>query len=229
MRDSASTSPVARARWFFLVWTMSWLLCCGWGAGAFAAGGTFSSQVVQVGKTGVEKRWRLYATPDAVRTEGDLDSRPVVKIYHHGRQLTWLILPQEKVYTEVPVVPPRPTLPDAADSPCRTQATMRCDKVGQVMLDGRPALLWRIHVREDGQRESWPLQSEIWVDAALGVAVAERYADGERMRMTHIQEGPQPPELFQVPAGYRQVERAQLKQLLNSGTSPPAAPGDKGR
>jgi hypothetical protein len=59
-----------------------------------------------------------------------------------------------------------------------------------------------------------------WVDAKLHVVIKVQ-GDGFGMEIKNIHEGPQPPELFAVPAGYQKMDIQQLMQ------SDPAAPPPK--
>jgi len=103
-----------------------------------------------------------------------------------GRTLMWL--------DELRMMPLRQIYPDGTVSELRL--------VKNEQLNGRNTEKWELMVtRTDGQTMS----SNQWFDLELKIAVREEMAGGYMRELRNIQVGPQPPELFVIPQGYRKV------------------------
>jgi len=75
--------------------------------------------------------------------------------------------------------------------------------VGMEERDGRQTEKWE-RVRTGPDRRSF--RSWQWYDPGLGIAVREEIPGGFVRELTGIRIGPQDPDLFMVPPGYRRVE-----------------------
>lgn len=151
----------------------------------------FSADVVSTSKDGA-MRGKAYVTDNAARIEMPgmgasitrMDARKVI-----------VIMDSERMYMEQPFDP-------------RTAASMR-DKVegevertllGAETIDGRPTKKYSVITESMGRREDM-LQ---WIDDATGIPLKTSAANGEWMvEYKNLKTGPQDPELFEVPAGYK--------------------------
>jgi len=83
--------------------------------------------------------------------------------------------------------------------------------VGQENLQGRNVEKWEMTINPpSGQGD--PVKTLQWYDPALKVFVRQELAGGGVSELRDIQVGPQPKELFQVPAGYQLVQPPQQQQ-----------------
>jgi|SRR5687767_9352889 len=90
-------------------------------------------------------------------------------------------------------------LPDLQSSPCTYQPDATCTKVGTEELNGRKADKWEM------KTEANPEPKFIWIDHRLRIAIRTQQGDSS-YELKNIQEGPQDPTWFQVPAGYTRME-----------------------
>ncbi|MBF0271651.1 MAG: hypothetical protein HQL98_06290 [Magnetococcales bacterium] len=173
----------------------------------------------------MQTRGRMYVSPEGIRGESQRNGVAVVMIHHTARKTVWTLIPSQKSYTErTGVEPARPPLPDEANSPCRHDKSLICRQVGMENLEGRRTLHWEIRMRGPDNRES--LQAHLWIDPRLGMAIREQYADGLSVELSHIQEGPQPSELFVIPENFQKTALDSTPQTPPSagGNSPPTGP-----
>ena len=75
--------------------------------------------------------------------------------------------------------------------------------LGEERLDGRPVERWEKKTTYPDGRITLSTQ---WYDPELQIAVREELADGKFRALRDIRVEPQPVQLFEVPAGYRQLE-----------------------
>jgi hypothetical protein len=84
--------------------------------------------------------------------------------------------------------------------------------VGEETVNGRQTEKWKIEMtRPDGQTVS----TFEWYDPELGMAVKQEFPGGMVSELTNIRVGPQPDQLFGIPAGYERM------------SMPPGAPGQE--
>ncbi|OSM06918.1 hypothetical protein MAIT1_00198 [Magnetofaba australis IT-1] len=160
---------------------------------------------------------RLYVGPLGIRTEAFRGSEKVVVIHRRDLRSVWMLFPARKVYWSQPLQADAfPPLPDDPRSPCQTDLALSCQLEGTQSLDGRETERWRVN--RVAQQKVEPL-AQLWVDRALGVVIAERYADGAQMRMRRIAEGLPPPALFELPSGYTQEAMPSSRSQQPAGSS----------
>ena len=90
--------------------------------------------------------------------------------------------------------------PDDADHPCNADPEVTCKKIGSETFIGRDVDIYRVTDVEDGV----PSESTIWFDRELLFPVKIEDSDGI-MEAVSIEVGKQPDNLFEIPAGYREM------------------------
>jgi hypothetical protein len=107
-------------------------------------------------------------------------------------------------------------VPVNPDDPCRQWQAMaqiagvtdqgaawRCDRIGDESIAGHRAIKYRgISPRED--------RYLIWIDPRIDFVVKLEANDGSTVEAANIQEGPQPAQLFEIPAGYAKFDPQKL-------------------
>jgi hypothetical protein len=107
-------------------------------------------------------------------------------------------------------------VPVDQDDPCRQWQAMaqiagvtdqgaawRCERIGDEAIAGRRTIKYRgISPRED--------RYLIWIDPRIDFVVRLEADDGSTVEVANIQEGPQPPQLFEIPAGYVKFDPQKL-------------------
>ena len=91
--------------------------------------------------------------------------------------------------------------PDDDEHPCRSDPNVSCEKIGADTFLGRPVDKYRVADVEDGN----PVESIIWFDRELLFPIKIESDEGN-MEATSIEIGPQPAELFEIPAGYSEMQ-----------------------
>ena len=88
-----------------------------------------------------------------------------------------------------------------------------CKKLGSERLNGRNTQKWEITSTRGGK-------GYLWVDPRLAFVI--RMQDQEGLtELRNIEEGPQPPNLFELPAGYRRMETAGVRETSHGGAEAP--------
>ncbi|MBF0416634.1 MAG: hypothetical protein HQL86_00075 [Magnetococcales bacterium] len=153
-------------------------------------------------KKNPHSRGKMFVSKDGVRGESLRDGIQIVMIYPAIEKTTWILAPDQKIYSERKgISPSRPFLPDDPNSPCRRDKSLICRAIGTEKIDSRQTIHWEIAQRGPDHLEI--PQAHLWIDTRLGIAIRERYADGLQVELSNIQEGPQPVELFQIPKDYQ--------------------------
>lgn len=86
---------------------------------------------------------------------------------------------------------------------------LRCERAGEETVDGRAAVM---------VRATSPDQEFVgWIDPELKFPLKFRMADGTTVAVGHLEEGPQPQALFEIPPGFRKFDpEALLKRIKQS-------------
>lgn len=189
------------------LWAYLAVVMVGLFSGAAAAQGEFSALAVQITPDKKETMVKLYVGDGQTRTEIGEGEQQRITIVNAERNTAWLLNPERQEYVEYKGpseadVPSRPPLPGEAQSPCGRVKGVTCTEVGAEKVNGRNTEKWEIVVSQGDrkQRSLW------WVDRSLGMPVRLELPGGYVRELRDIQEAPQDPSLFQVPAGYQRIE-----------------------
>ena len=97
-------------------------------------------------------------------------------------------------------------LDQARGMPIKTLApdgqSMELEMLGKEKIDGRDAEKWQMTTTLPSQQSTQTFQ---WYDPELGLAVREEFPGGYVSELKNIRVGPQPDDLFSVPAGYSRM------------------------
>jgi hypothetical protein len=91
--------------------------------------------------------------------------------------------------------------------------TMELKILGPETIDGRKVEKWELSVTAPNQQPSRTFQ---WYDPELKLAVREEFPGGYVSELKNIRVGPQPDDLFSVPAGYSRMTMPQGEQQPSS-------------
>jgi hypothetical protein len=90
-----------------------------------------------------------------------------------------------------------------------------CQSAGSDVVNGRPAHKWAVTTTDaNGTTQS----GYAWIDNKLHVVSRSQDKNSE-MDLQNVQEGPQPDAVFQIPAGYHQLDESALLMQLKGGSS----------
>ncbi|MBF0425242.1 MAG: hypothetical protein HQL66_05445, partial [Magnetococcales bacterium] len=143
----------------------------------------------------------MYVGAQAIRTESNVRNQAVRVILRSDTNEIWVLFPDRKSYLKQQgPVSSRPPLPDEAASPCQTDKSYVCRRLGNARINNRDTQHWAItRTNAQGIQEN----TQLWIDPRLQVAIKELYHDGGMVELTDIREGVQNPDLFKVPSDFQ--------------------------
>lgn len=131
----------------------------------------------------------------------------VVLIYDRTQDVTWIADIKQRTFQEIkgpgggiPAFLPLPRGNPCAGAP-RDRVT--CRILGDEPVGGRRAVKWEM-VLKAGDRA---YKSYAWIDRDLLIQLRLRSGEGQILELQSLRLGPQPPELFNIPGGFRKVGR----------------------
>jgi hypothetical protein len=180
------------------------VLCSARGANAQAMLKPFSADQVHTmrNKTTTGK---IYASENAVRTEGQEKGKSSTNIMRFDRKVMWILMPDQKMYLEMPWAT-QAEWAVAADGAQVKRESLGSEQVGAYHCDKS-----RVTVTYKGTTST---QLE-WAAKELDGFVVKRQ-DEKGMWSTEYQNvklGPQDPSLFELPAGYQKLSMGGMAGL----------------
>jgi len=177
----------------------------------------FSADVVDTQKSGTPTLAKIYFAKDRMRIEWEDRSGKSggAFIENFAAQTVTVLMPQRQMYTEVPAQAQNQRMygffaaGDAENACGDWQKMMQnqgrsCHRVGSDTVNGRRTIKYE-GTSTDGDT------STFWLDPKLRFPVKWEGKNGGELR--NIQEGAQPANLFEVPAGYTRFDMgAMMKQ-----------------
>jgi len=193
-----------------------------------ATGPEFSADVVMINLKDQSERavGKLYVGNFRQRKEMMVPDRAtgqmgqVIQIVNPQRQAMWQVFPEKKQYWEwtgkIPME--QPPLPGDSRHVCAQgkDRGVSCKQLGNMNLSGRETDKWELSFTRDGKT----MQSLVWIDPKLGMPIREEMANMGAMELRNIKEGPQPDNLFEIPAGFEKTAPPQGHGPGPGGPSP---------
>ena len=138
----------------------------------------------------------LYYRPDRWRVEEQGGAFPVVTIFRLDKKVIWRIMPKDKKYMEIPLMPEDLPLPE------RFPGEIERKVVGQEEIDG--FLCDKMIIRYSSESgESGIAEMSLWISQQLKVPLRTEAPDLDwKTELKRIQAGPQADGLFEVPQGF---------------------------
>jgi len=155
---------------------------------------------------------KYYVGKDRIRMDmvmGGMPGGSHISVFDGDQVTMYMLMPQIKQYmkrvgTRAEFEDDGPGLvfgsPEDADHPCQSAPEMSCEKIGSDTLLGRAVDKYLVKDIEDGV----PMDSTIWFDRELQFPIKIEADDGS-MEATSIEVGTQPDGLFEIPAGYSEM------------------------
>jgi hypothetical protein len=191
----------------------------------------FSATAVQSLPQNRTMTGRLYVSKAKTRQETSQDGQTRVTISDAQQGAAWMLNPDRKEYVEVKSPSrgegggesSRMPLPNEPGHPCTQQGSpLTCTRLGTELVSGRQTDKWEF-VATQGQET---YRTVMWVDQRLRLPVKAEFPGGMASELRDIKEGPQPADLFQVPADYKKIE---LPKTPPGQSGPGESPGVPGR
>ncbi len=177
-------------------------------AAAFAQA-DFSADVVNLSAPTNTFRTKIFASKDKLRIQGEDKAGHTnsIMLVDLGKANSIVLMPQQKRYleNEATQIPGQgvtffrahdveDACPDWKRVAQPDEAKAKCTKIGPVPVNGREALKYEI-TSPHGK------SSFLWIDSKLHFPIKWQNAVASS-ELRNIREGPQPAELFKIPAGY---------------------------
>lgn len=178
----------------------------------FAVEMTMSSEMGQSAEQSMNAKY--YVGKNRMRMDMVMDGMPSgashISLFDGDQITMYMLIPQMKKYMKRVGIAgdledEGPALifgsPDDDEHPCRSDPDVSCEKIGADTFLGRPVDKYRVTDVEDGDT----VESIIWFDRELRFPIKIEADDGN-MEATSIEIGTQPDELFEIPAGYSEMQ-----------------------
>ena len=185
---------------FLKIWAVLFFVCF---LASKALAADFSADMIStVGK--VTTQSKIYASGNKIR----MDMKEGIMIIRVDQQVSWMLMPSEKMYMENPIDTSR--VPQTSKN--FNSETERVS-LGAETVDGQQAEKFKITYTDNGKTESvyqWLVNQEIPVKvAAIDGSWSTEYKS--------LVVGAQPADLFEVPSDYSKMDMPSLGSMMGMG------------
>lgn len=180
-------------------------LACGGGGGVVGGRGvSFSAdQVVTPGGTGRKIVSRCYFAPGKFRAEMKVSGMPGGALITIGRQdlgRAWIVFPGLKQYREISLKEM------GADKVFFKPAPEQIlEKLGTETVEGYRCEKMKVRTAVEGPNGTVESTRTVWVSKSFPVPLRTLSDSGNLTEYRHIEKGPQPAALFELPQGYTKM------------------------
>ncbi len=138
---------------------------------------------------------KIYASADAVRTEGERKEKKTISIMRLDKKVIWNLMPDQKMYMEIPFMGSADVASMAKD------AKLEKEPLGSQQVGAYHCDKYRVKTTYEGK----VYNSVEWDAKELnGFAVKKGDEKGSwTIEYQNVHLGPQDPSLFELPAGYQ--------------------------
>jgi hypothetical protein len=141
------------------------------------------------------------AVSGTVRVSGDklrMDMPPAVTILRNDKKVAWMLMADQKIYVEMPI-----DARSLATSMEHVPGEISRTALGSEVIGGRNTEKYEVTYRDHEQSETL----YIWLSTELHFPLKSSARDGSwTVEYTNVTDGPQPPEMFEVPGGYTRYD-----------------------
>ena len=180
----------------------------------------YSTDMVILEGGQVVQSMKLYVSGQRSRTEG-LMGREMINIVRRDRGVSYILYPDQRVYTEQALSAAQPGRPDLS--------TLDLESLRRVNL-GRENVLGyactKMRVTMGSMPNGQPIVATVWVADNLGLPIRLE-AMGMVQENRNLAIGPQRGALFEIPAGYTRTTMQALSRsrVFSGRTTPPRSDG----
>ena len=165
-----------------------------------AAGINYSADLTTVSRAGTFTS-KIYVRDDVQRMDMNSDGGKAITILRGDKKVVWMLMPQSKLYVEMPIDLKRELLPPF------TSPDFKVEKkpIGSGTVDGHPAREYHVDITRKGKRES---SGFIWEATDLNGLPVKFETEDKSITMTwkNIKIGGAASALFDIPPGYKKIE-----------------------
>lgn len=161
------------------------LLCCLLAQSlAIADNVEFSAETYQKTPDGKVRTGKMYVGKQHLRSETASGTGQVISILdqQHGRQL--LLFPARRGYTEKVATGSLTSFGSNTEfNPCSGLVGAKCERLGDVQLEGRDAVKWKIALEQQGKTRMMVQ----WIDKRRDIPLRSEMSGGQSMSMNMVQ------------------------------------------
>jgi hypothetical protein len=148
---------------------------------------------------GMEIPGKVYVKGDKIRNDIQASGHPVTNIMRPDKKLVWIIMPQQKMYMEMPIN--QETQQKMMSLTEKQKAKMK--KVGSETVNGYNCDKYETTMDYQGK----PMKVYTWVATDLGMPIKVVSEDGSfSMEYQDIKTGDVADSLFEAPQGYKKMK-----------------------
>lgn len=203
----------------FCLWLAATTTCLILAVPAFAGPGInaeySAEEVVETADSATKTK--VYSTPTMERREMSEGGQQMISIARHDKKVTWMLMPEEKMYMETPIGQSAEKKEEKTDlSAYKIEQT----PMGQETLNGIVMNKGKmIMTGKDGSKMGgfmWTTKEGIIAKMdALSVEKAKK--DRFKLEMTNLKIGKQPANLFEIPKGYEKMDMGAMGAMEGMG------------
>ncbi|MBI5699035.1 DUF4412 domain-containing protein [Candidatus Saganbacteria bacterium] len=161
----------------------------------------FSADSVMKMKNQPDRTSKMYFKRDRWRIETSAGGQDVITIYRADKNVAWMLMPQQKAYTEQALKSQDMTVQSQ-----KMQNETERKFLGKEKVNGISCDKYLISYKTNGQVQS------IYQWIGDGLAIKSAAVDGSwSSELRNIKKGPQKDPLFNPPAGYRKLSMPSYK------------------
>lgn len=156
----------------------------------------FSADTITTMKD-MKTKGKMYFKPDMFRADMQSPMQMIV-ITRIDKKVIWSIIPEEKMYMEMPFDPKKKPMVDE-----KIEGEVERKYLGDETIDGHPTKKYLVALKINSQTE----KIYQWWATDIKLAIKTAAVDGSWVHeFKNVKMGPQPGSLFELPAGYKKME-----------------------
>ncbi len=170
-------------------------------AGAsFAAAANYSADLESVSPVGTITS-KVYVRDNLQRMEMNSAGKRAVMILRGDKKAVWMLMPENRLYVEMPMDPRRDLLPPFN----ALNVKMEKELIGEDSVDGHPAKKYHVNVQRNGKMES---SGFVWEAADLDNLPVRFQTEDRSTTITwkNIKRDAAVSSFFDIPEGYKKIE-----------------------
>jgi hypothetical protein len=176
----------------------------------------YSAEEVVETAEGVTKS-KVFSTPTMERREMSADGQQMISIARHDKKVTWMLMPEEKMYMEMPIGQSASNKEDKTDlSAYKIEQT----PMGQETLNGIVMNKGKmIMTGKDGSKMGgfmWTTKEGI-IAKLDALSVEKGKKDRFKLEMQNLKIAKQPVNLFEIPQGYEKMDMGAMGAMEGMG------------
>jgi uncharacterized protein DUF4412 len=169
---------------------------------SFAAAADYSADLESVSPVGTITS-KVYVRDNLQRMEMSAAGKQAVMILRGDKKVVWMLMPENRLYVEMPMDPRRDFLPPFNALNVR----MEKDLVGEENVDGHRAKKYHVNVQRNGKMER---SGFVWEAADLDGLTVRFQTEDKSTTMTwkNIKRDGAESSIFDIPEGYKKIDAA---------------------